>query len=76
MKKYLKDQIGMKNDKVIELEVKLTKAKTTQKDIDRNVVELQRAVKDAKNPKLGNALLKKSLSLQTEGEKELKNIQQ
>jgi cell division protein FtsL len=53
----------MKNDNVKKLEEKLTKAKTSQKDIDRNIVELQRVVKDAKNPKLGNALLAKSKSL-------------
>ena len=64
----------MKNDNVKKLEEKLTKAKTSQKDIDRNIVELQRVVKDSKNPKLGNALLAKSKSLQTDAENELKEI--
>ena len=60
MKKYLKDQISMKTDKLKVVEEKMLKAKTIEKDIDRNVTELSRAIKDAKNPKLGNELLEKS----------------
>jgi hypothetical protein len=47
----------MKNDKLKVLEEKVAKAKVYQKDIDRNITELTRVVKDSKNPKLGNALL-------------------
>lgn len=50
----------MKADKLKVVEEKMTKAKTIEKDIDRNVTELSRAIKDAKNPKLGNELLEKS----------------
>lgn len=66
----------MKNDNVKVLEEKLARAKTSQKEIDRNVVELTRVVKDSKNSKLGTALLLKSKSLQCDAEKELKEIQQ
>jgi hypothetical protein len=62
----------MKNDNVKVLEEKLARAKTSQKEIDRNVVELTRVVKDSKNSKLGTALLLKSKSLQCDAEKELK----
>ena len=61
MKKYLKDQIEMKNVNVLILEEKLKKAKVFQKDIDRNVTELTRVVKDTKNDKLAKTLLSKSI---------------
>lgn len=53
----------MKNVNIKVLEEKVTKAKTYQKDIDRNVTELTRLVKDSKNSKLGDRLLSKSKEL-------------
>jgi len=64
----------MKNVNIKVMEEKLLKAKTYQKDINRNVTELTRAVKDSKNKKLGETLLSKSILLQTEADKQVKEI--
>ena len=64
----------MKNVNIKVLEEKVTKAKTYQKDIDRNVTELARLVKDSKNSKLGNTLLSKSKELQIQADKEVKDL--
>jgi hypothetical protein len=75
MKKYLKNQIEMKNVNLIVLEEKLTKAKIYQKDISRNVTELTRVVKDSKNAKLAKLLLQKSLDMQTQANESIIEIQ-
>lgn len=74
MKKYLKDQIEMKNVNIKILDEKLQKAKVFQKDIDRNVTELTRVVKDTKNDKLAKTLLTKSIEMQTEANESVMEI--
>ena len=56
----------MKNVNVDKLEDKLKKAKQHQKEIERNVTELTRVVKDTKNDKLAKKLLAKSIEMQAE----------
>jgi len=74
MKKYLKDEIQMKNVNVDKLEEKLKSAKARQKEIDRNVTELTRVVKDTKNDKLAKKLLAKSIEMQTQANESVMDI--